>query len=188
MHSLRMVQFCHYAAVRMLFVFSYLCAWVMSVTSHFILLFQLEAFSIHLFSHITKLLGRTETRTRDGMDCQSIRTVWDISLEYGARIATCSLLTATDIFKTNYSIDYARLAIPRTKLFSHASRMCTLMCIRMESVLWRDVIAASPWRRIRWSFTIVKYLLHSSTRNICLFSYSAMPYRSTNHLLLTCSR
>ena len=31
------------------------------------------------FTYIKKLLGRTETRTRDRMDCQSIRIVWDIS-------------------------------------------------------------------------------------------------------------
>ena len=53
-----------------------------------------------------KILGRTETRTSDRMYCQSIRTVWDISRDDRARIATCSLLTPTDRLKENYSIDY----------------------------------------------------------------------------------
>ncbi len=35
-------------------------------------------------------------RTHDRMCLQSIRTVWDISRDDRARIATCSLLTATD--------------------------------------------------------------------------------------------
>ena len=44
-----------------------------------------------LFSHIKKLLGRTETRTCDRMYCHMIRTVRDISQDDRARIATCSL-------------------------------------------------------------------------------------------------
>ena len=36
------------------------------------------------------MLGRTETRTRDRMYCQTIRTVRDISRDNRARIATCS--------------------------------------------------------------------------------------------------
>ena len=49
-----------------------------------------------IFSRLKKLLGRTETRTRDRMYCQSIRTVRDISRDDRARIASCSLLTPTD--------------------------------------------------------------------------------------------
>ena len=49
------------------------------------------------FSCIKKLLGRSETRTHERMYCQSIRTVRDISRDNQARIATCSLLTATDL-------------------------------------------------------------------------------------------
>ena len=52
--------------------------------------------SFGCFSRIKKLLGRTETRTRDRMCFQSIRTVLDISRDDRARIATCSLLTSTD--------------------------------------------------------------------------------------------
>ena len=48
------------------------------------------------FSHIKILLGRTETRTRDRMYCQTIRIVRDISRDDRARIATCSLRTLTD--------------------------------------------------------------------------------------------
>ena len=42
-----------------------------------------------------KLLGRTETRTRDRMYCQTIRTIKDISRDDRARIATCRLRTPT---------------------------------------------------------------------------------------------
>ena len=51
------------------------------------------------------MLGRTETRTRDRMYCQTMRTVRDISRDNRARIATCSLRTSTDRLKENYSID-----------------------------------------------------------------------------------
>ncbi len=47
-----------------------------------------------LFSPVP--LGRTETRTCDRMCFQTIQTVWDISRDDRARIATCSLLTVTD--------------------------------------------------------------------------------------------
>ena len=60
------------------------------------------------FSRIKKLLGRTETRTRDRICFQSIRTVWDISQDNRARIATLSLQNCdrqTDRLKENYSID-----------------------------------------------------------------------------------
>ena len=39
------------------------------------------------------------------MDIQLIRTVLYISRDERAKIATCSLLTPTDRFKENYSID-----------------------------------------------------------------------------------
>ena len=58
------------------------------------------------FSLIKKLLGRSETRTRDSMYFQTIRTVRDISRDDQARIATCHLRTPTDRLKENYSIDY----------------------------------------------------------------------------------
>ena len=52
-----------------------------------------------------KLLGRTETRTRDRMYLGRIRSVRDISRDDRARIATCSLRTPTDRLMENYSID-----------------------------------------------------------------------------------
>ena len=51
------------------------------------------------------MLCRIETRTRDRIYCQTIRTVRDISRDDRERIATCSLRTPTDILKENYSID-----------------------------------------------------------------------------------
>ena len=55
------------------------------------------------------MLGRTDTRTRDRMYCQTIRTVRDIFRDDRTRIATCSLRTPTDRqtdrLKDNYSID-----------------------------------------------------------------------------------
>ena len=58
-----------------------------------------------MFFAYKKMLGRTETRTRDRMYFQTIRTVRDISQDDRAIIATCSLRTPTDILKENYSID-----------------------------------------------------------------------------------
>ena len=46
--------------------------------------------------YINKMLGRNDTRTRERMYCQTIRTVRDISRDNRARIATCSLRTPTD--------------------------------------------------------------------------------------------
>ena len=65
--------------------------------------------SFECFSRIKKLLGRTETRTRDSQCVQSIRTVWDISRDDRASIATSSLLTQTDRCKENYSIGIPKL-------------------------------------------------------------------------------
>ena len=45
------------------------------------------------FSPIKKLLGRIEMQTRTKKEWQSIQTVWDISRDDRARIATCSLRT-----------------------------------------------------------------------------------------------
>ena len=44
-----------------------------------------------------KILGRTETRTRDRMYFGRIRSVRDISRGDRARIGTCSLRTPTDL-------------------------------------------------------------------------------------------
>ena len=58
------------------------------------------------FSSIEKLLSRADTQTHERKHLQSIRAVRDISRDNRARIATCSLQTATDRFKEKYSIDY----------------------------------------------------------------------------------
>ena len=57
------------------------------------------------FAYIQKILGRTETRTRDRICFQTIRSVRDIYRDDRARIATCTLRTPTDRHKENYSID-----------------------------------------------------------------------------------
>ena len=49
-----------------------------------------------VFLAYKKILGQTETRTRDRMFCQTIRTVRDISRDDRAIIATCSSRTPTD--------------------------------------------------------------------------------------------
>ena len=51
------------------------------------------------FSRIKQILGRTETRTRDRICFQTIRSVWDIFRDDRARIATCSLRTTTDLMQ-----------------------------------------------------------------------------------------
>ena len=49
-----------------------------------------------VFFAYKKMLGWTDTRTRERMYCQTIWTVRDISRDDRARIATCSLRTPTD--------------------------------------------------------------------------------------------
>ena len=56
--------------------------------------------SFWLFSRITKLLGRTETRTRDRMCFQ----ISPESIEQELRLEVC-YLRQTDRLKENYSID-----------------------------------------------------------------------------------
>ena len=53
--------------------------------------------SLWMFFAYKKMLGRTETRTRDRMYCQTIRTVRHISRDDRARIATFRLRTPTDL-------------------------------------------------------------------------------------------
>ena len=59
-----------------------------------------------MFFAYTKMLGRIETRTRDRIYCQTIRTVRDISLDDRARSKNCDLQFANTFRdKENYSID-----------------------------------------------------------------------------------
>ena len=51
--------------------------------------------SLGFFAY-SKMLGRTETRTRDRIYCQTIRSVRDIYRDDRARIVTCPLRTLTD--------------------------------------------------------------------------------------------
>ena len=53
-------------------------------------------YSFGCFSRIKKMLGRIETRNRDRIYCQTIRTDSDIYRDDRAIIATCSLRTPTD--------------------------------------------------------------------------------------------
>ena len=72
-------------------------------------------------SRIKKLLGWTEMPTCDRMCFQTIQTVWDISRDDRASIVTCSLLTSTDRFKENYSIDYCATQIWTLLLKCHSA-------------------------------------------------------------------
>ena len=72
------------------------------------------------FFRVQKNLGRTKTRTRDRICFQTIRSVRDISRDDLARIATCSLITPTDIYKENYSRRTA-LNTSRTKTMPPSS-------------------------------------------------------------------
>ena len=60
---------------------------------------------VWVFFAYKKIVGRTETRTRDRKYLGRIRSVLDISRDDRARIATCRLRTSTDRLKTHYSVD-----------------------------------------------------------------------------------
>ena len=83
-----------------------------------------------MFFAYKKLLGRIETRTRDRIYCQTMRTVRDISRDDRARIATCSLRTLTDRLKENYSIGLYRdvwiaaIASSRKSLATQTAAIC----------------------------------------------------------------
>ena len=68
-----------------------------------------------MFFAYKKMLGRTETRTRDRMYFQTIRTVRDISRDDRSIIATCSLRTPTDRLKLTRSIEGVRLGFARSR-------------------------------------------------------------------------
>ena len=68
-----------------------------------------------------KMLGRTEARTRDRMYCQTMRTVWDISRDDRAIIATCSLQTPTNRLKETYTVAIPNFPIGCNRLQSIAT-------------------------------------------------------------------
>ena len=72
-------------------------------------------------------------------------TVWDISRDDRARIATCRLLTATDMFKNNHSrpIDARR----RTYITSHTIHNCNFVFTFSESI-WKLLHDLLKWTNI----------------------------------------
>ena len=88
------------------------------------------------------VLGRTDMRTHEWSDRQLTRTVWDISRDDRARIATCCLRTPTDIFNENYSVDETGLALCHRRFMYYHIVVCAIivsyvntMCSRVSS--WR---------------------------------------------------
>ena len=94
-----------------------------------------------------KLLGRIETWTRDRMCFQSIRTAWDTSWDDRARIATCSLLTATDRFKKNYSIDGIQLPKQPFKCYTMQDMGGECMTQIYEGVGWGSLLLGRQWSK-----------------------------------------
>ena len=82
----------------------------------------MRASLVWVFFAYKKILGRTETRTRDRMYLGRIRSVRDISRGDRARIATCSLRTPTDRLKANYSVHlYKVITADSVSINSHGS-------------------------------------------------------------------
>ena len=95
------------------------------------------------FAYKHKLLGRTETRTRDRVYCQTIRIVRDISRDDRTRIATCSLRTLTDRLKENYSIDGGPIIM---KYYTQYVPDGRFRFVRMSAVLAMECSSAfSVW-------------------------------------------
>ena len=86
--------------------------------------------SLWMFFSYKKMLGRSETRTRERKYLGRIRSVWDISRGDRARIATCSLQTSTDRFKANYSIDSIIVV----------SLMYTYKLLALNSILFYSIV------------------------------------------------
>ena len=60
---------------------------------------------VFLFFAYINSLGRTEMRTCERKERQSMRAVWDIYWDDRTRTAACRLRTATDRFTENYNTD-----------------------------------------------------------------------------------
>ena len=80
-----------------------------------------------MFFAYTKLLGRTETRTRDRICFQTIRTVRDISRDDRATIATCC--TPTDLKENIYSIDVG------LQVYIVGVRACVRVCMGVHTCM-----------------------------------------------------
>ena len=118
-----------------------------------------------VFSAYKTILGRTGTRTRDRMCFQSIRTVWDISRDDRARIATCSLLTSTDRLKENYCI------------MDVSSTQCTL---------WWD--PDNPRLSCQWSFSHTTGLLSIPFTSRFISDQGRSKFMQTGNLILSLFR
>ena len=128
------------------------------------------------FSRIKKLLGRTETRTRDRMYCQTIGTVRDISRDDRARIATCSLRTPTDRLKENYSID-DRWVITRQshRISSDKPQTCNVTVADPTAAVRESSVSAllcCP-RPLSLKDTALRGSGKSPMRLLCLSSYNS---------------
>ena len=109
----------------------------------------------YCFSRIQKLLGRTETLTRDRMYLGRIRSVRDISRDDRARIATCSLRTPTDRLVENYSID----VVPRVlDTFQVIQLICTFFYFGDDTTTTfsdrRCIVTMLPARRRSDTFVV----------------------------------
>ena len=120
------------------------------------------------FSCIQKMLGRTETRTRDRMYCQMIRTVRDISRDDRARIATCSLRTPTEIRRiidcyvsdSQVEITNELHCIPNANTNTYLAP--SLPCTSRRNDGISEAITGRPWRLL-WplcncSLYLIEYL------------------------------
>ena len=90
-----------------------------------------------MFFAYKKMLGRTETRTRDRMYCQTIRTVRDISRNDRARIATYSLRTPTDR-QTDLGRIIVEMMIKEGQLFQTSDVIYSLMAKFTCDGHWND--------------------------------------------------
>ena len=125
--------------------------------------------SLLMFFAYKKMLGRTETRTRDRIHCQTIRTVRYISRDNRARIATCSLRTSTDRqtdrLKENYRLQFK--GVPQNQC---SAAMGHWICAdRM-----RCALCTYPRNKGRGIYSL------SSSSPACAFEGSALFFRSTN--------
>ena len=107
-----------------------MCLWR---STRSIVAIQLNTRFLRGFFAYKKLLGLTEMQKRERKEWQSIWTVSDISRDDRARIATCSLRTATDRFKEDYSIDVEYMHAP------------ALTCIRWSVASWFCFADSGRW-------------------------------------------
>ena len=104
------------------------------------------------FFRVKKIIGRTETRTRDRMYLGRIRKVTDIPRCDRAIIATCSLRTPTDRLKANNCVDVTMVVslarwknihslryLPDTNYGKASKSVCYVKCISICVSLSRSI-------------------------------------------------